>query len=98
MRGKPKEICSIWGLLGEDDERRDSLQSDGELPYCGIQWAHLIWCSCHEVDQDGDDNALMYDDDDGDLPVIPCTLLAEQVEHVLLDVITSCPHAIARPL
>ena len=37
-------------------------QSDGELPYGGIQWAHLIWCSCHEVDQDGDDNALAYVD------------------------------------
>ena len=65
MRGKPKEICSIWGFLGEDDDRRDSLQSDGELPYGGIQWAHLIWCCCHKDDQDGDDNALAYDDQDG---------------------------------
>ena len=66
-------------------------QSDGELPYGGIQWAHLIWCSCHEVhqdgddsaltynDQDGDDDALSYDDDDCDLPVTPCTLLVEHV-------------------
>ena len=66
-------------------------QSDGELPYGGIQWAHYIWCSCHEVDQDGDgnaltygdqdgdDDALTYDDDDCDLPVTPCTLLVEHV-------------------
>ena len=74
--------------------------SDGELPYGGIQWAHLIWCSCHEVDQDGDDNALTYgdqdgdddaltyDDDDCDLPVTPCTLLAE---HVLCSLTSSHP-------
>ena len=86
MRGKPTEICSKWGFLGDDDDRRDSLLSDGELAYGGIQWAHLIWCSCHEVDQDGDgnaltygdqdgdDDALTYDDDDCDLPVTPLHL------------------------
>ena len=48
-------------------------------------------------DQDGDDNAYTYDDDDCDLPVTPPAPCLVNI-CVLLDVITSCPHAIARPL